>query len=243
MRRAIFSDVHSNLEAYEAVLAALKTENIDKYYCAGDIVGYGAEPSACINITKELNPAIVAGNHDWGAVGLANLNNFTENAKAAVLWTAGALTQEDKTYLSALKPVDRNDFMIVHGSPNRPEEFEYILGPHEAYAAFLAMQENQTQICFIGHTHVAGVFAEERGYITYNSWPETKLSEHKKYIINVGSVGQPRDNDPHAAYCIYDTEKKMIEIKRVIYDIKKAQEKIIKAGLPRILAERLSVGR
>ena len=131
---------------------------------------------------------------------------------------------------------------MVHASLNRPEEFEYILGLGAANTAFSLMARGDT--CFVGHSHVAGVFAEDKnGRGVYDSWPQVKLEKGSKYIINVGSVGQPRDNDPRAAYCIYDTEKQLVEIKRVKYDIKKARDKIIKAGLPRILAERLGLGK
>lgn len=244
MRYAIFSDIHSNLEAYEEVLKAFLKEKVDGYYCGGDIVGYGADPSACIDKTRELNPYIVAGNHDWGAVGLTDIDNFTENAKNAILWTQDVLTGSDKEYLKNLELLYKKDFIMVHGSLNKPEEFEYIFGLSEAYNTFLRMNEQNISLCFVGHSHVVGVFVEDReGNIGYNSWPEIKLEEQKRYIVNVGSVGQPRDIDPRAAYCIYDTEKKIIEIKRVRYDIEKAKAKIIKAGLPRILAERLSLGR
>ncbi len=224
------------------VLGALKNDHPDGYYCAGDIVGYGADPAACIQKTQELNPHIIAGNHDWGAVALADVENFSKNAKEAILWTTDALSGPQKGYLKVLQLLWKNDFMMVHGSPDQPEEFEYILGLSAAYKAFLAMDNED--ICFIGHSHVAGVFVKDSfGQINYNSWPQVKLETGNKYIINVGSVGQPRDNDPRAAYCIYDTEKQMVEIKRVSYDIKQAQAKIIKAGLPRILAERLALGK
>lgn len=244
MRYAVFSDIHSNLEAYEAVLADCSKEKLDKYFCGGDIVGYGADPHACIAKTRGLNTVTVAGNHDWAAAGLTDLNNFNPNAKAAVLWTAQALDKEEKGYLKGLKVLHRDDFTMVHGSPNRPEDFEYIFGLNHAYSAFLRMREEDAHICFVGHTHAAGIFVEDqKGYITYDSWPEARLEDNRRYIINTGSVGQPRDSDPRAAYCMYDTIAKVVHIKRVKYDVEAAQQKIIKAGLPRILAERLSLGK
>ncbi len=244
MRYAVFSDIHSNLEAYEAALAEISKEKPDKYFCGGDIVGYGADPHACIAKTRELSAVTVAGNHDWAAAGAADLNNFNPNAKAAVLWTAQALGREEKEYLKGLGIMYKDDFTMVHGSPNRPEGFEYIFGLNHAYSAFLRMQEEGIRICFVGHTHAAGIFVEDQaGYITYNSWPETRLEDNKRYIINTGSIGQPRDSDPRAAYCIYDTTEKTVHIKRIKYDVETAQQKIIKAGLPRILAERLSLGK
>lgn len=242
MRYAIFSDIHSNLEAYEAVLKAIEGEKVGKYCCVGDIVGYGADPSACIDKTRQLNPCIVAGNHDWGAVGSTDITYFTQNAKEAVIWTGGVLTQTDKEYLKNLEVLYKKDFIMVHGSLNKPERFEYMLGLSEAYVTFSLMDKED--MCFVGHSHVAGIFVRDaKGDISYNSWPQVKVEKGNKYIVNVGSVGQPRDCDPRAAYCVYDTENGMIEIKRLQYDIKRAQEKIIKANLPRILAERLSIGR
>lgn len=244
MRYAVFSDIHSNLEAYETVLAEISKENPDKYYCGGDIVGYGADPAKCIAKTRALGAVTVAGNHDWAAAGEIGLNNFNINAKAAVLWTAQALDKEEKEYLKGLKIMHKDDFTMVHGSPNRPEDFEYIFGLNHAYTAFLKMREEGARICFVGHTHAAGVFVEDReGYIVYNSWPEVKLEDDKRYIINTGSVGQPRDGDPRAVYCIYDAAQKIVRIKRVKYDVEAAAQKIIKAGLPRILADRLALGK
>ena len=244
MRYAVFSDIHSNLEAYEAVLADCSKEKPDRYYCGGDIVGYGADPHACIAKTMALNTVTVAGNHDWAAAGATGLDNFNVNTKAAVLWTAQTLGREEKEYLKGLEIIRKDDFTMVHGSPNRPEDFEYIFGLNHAYSAFLRMQEEDIRICFVGHTHAAGIFIEdEEGCIVYNSWPEVRLEDNKRYIINTGSVGQPRDNDPAAAYCIYDTAEKIVRIKRVKYDVESAQQKIIRAGLPRIMAERLSLGK
>jgi predicted phosphodiesterase len=244
MRYAVFSDIHSNLEAYEAVLADCSGEKPDKYFCGGDIIGYGADPSECIARTRALGAVAVAGNHDWAAVGVISTDDFTAHARAAVLWTAQALGGGDKEYLKSLPILHKDAFAMVHGSPNRPEEFEYIFGLNHAYSAFLKMQEDNMRICFVGHTHAAGVFVEDgEGYITYNSWPEVKLQDGNRYIINTGSVGQPRDNNPDAAYCIYDDDKKIVRIKRVRYEVEAAQKKIIKAGLPRLLAERLALGK
>lgn len=243
MKYVIFSDIHSNLEAYEAVLEEIAREKPDACYCCGDIVGYGADPAACINRTRQINPYIVAGNHDWGSVGLADIANFASNAKAAVLWTAGILGEEEKKYLKTLGLTRRNGFLVVHGSPNRPEEFNYIFGLNDAYPAFLKMQEDHCRICFIGHTHAPGILLEDMGHILFHPWPSVTLQSGKKYIINVGSVGQPRDGDPRASYCIYDTDSETVEIKRVGYDVKKAQDKMTKAGLPQFLAERLSLGK
>lgn len=243
MRYAIFGDVHSNIEAYETVLEAIRNDNVAFYYCTGDIVGYGANPVECINRTKNINPVRVAGNHDWGAAGLLDINDFTANARAALLWTINAISEADKKYLGFAELVYDNELILVHSSPNRPEEFTYIFGLNEVHGAFRQMQELKASLCFTGHTHAAGIFVEDRGHISYNSWPKINILPDKRYIVNVGSVGQPRDTDPRASYCIYDSELKQIEIKRVRYDIEKAQAKIIEAGLPRVLADRLGLGK
>ncbi len=242
MRYAIFSDIHSNLEAFEAVLGAIGHDNVDEFCCAGDIVGYGADPAKCIEKTRLINPQIVAGNNDWGSAGLIDMQDFSQNAREAIKWTIGAISDADKNYLKNLRLARKEEFALVHGSLNRPEEFEYILSLAAAYTTFMLMED--LKICFVGHSHVAGVFERNAsGHIEYHSLPEIKLKTGSKYIINAGSVGQPRDNDPRAAYCIYDSGANTINIKRVEYDIKTAQDKIIKAGLPRILAERLSLGK
>jgi len=244
MKYAVFSDIHSNLEAYEAVLAEISGEGVKGYYCCGDIVGYGADPVECIKKTFQINPETVAGNHDWGAVGLTDIENFSPHAKSAVTWTGEALGEEEKEYLKALRLLKKNDFLLVHGSPRRPEEFDYIFGLNQAYGAFLQMEEDDIGLCFAGHTHAAGVFIKEaNGGMFYNSSPEVTVEDGKKYIVNVGSIGQPRDGDPRAAYCIYDAGRKLIQIKRVRYDIEKAKDKIINAGLPRVLGERLVLGK
>jgi len=242
MKVALFSDMHANREAYEAVLAAIAKEGIDQWYCAGDIVGYGADPVACIDKTRALPARTVAGNHDWGAAGAADIGRFNRYAKEALLWTAGVLDDGAREYLRALPLVEKREFLLVHGSLSRPEDFEYIVDFQAAQSTFLLMKEER--VCFVGHTHVAGVFIDDGGgQIEYNPWPEVTLEDGKRYIVNIGSVGQPRDNDPRAAYCLYDIGRKNIQIKRVRYDVRRAQEKIRKAGLPQMLAQRLETGR
>jgi len=241
VRYGIFSDIHSNLEAFDEVIKAYKEEKIDRYLCVGDIVGYAANPKECIEKAKELNAQVVAGNHDWAAVGLTDTNFFRLVAKQAVLWTAGQLSDEGKNFLKSLKLTYENqDLEMVHGTLNEPEGFHYLLDSFLAQETFNLMKKN---ICFIGHSHVMGVFVEEKQGISYLTEPRIKIEENKKYIFNVGSVGQPRDRDNRAGYCIFDTEKKEAYLKRIDYDIKKAQEKIINAGLPGYLAKRLALGQ
>jgi len=242
MRYAIFSDVHSNLEAWEAVLGAYKKEAIDCYICAGDIVGYATNPHECIRIIKEISHISVAGNHDWASVGLFSLDYLNSLAKKAVIWTKERLTDEEKDYLSSLKPVFMNDDLaLVHGSLNSPEEFLYITDVKSAEECFRFLRN---QVCFVGHLHISGVFIKDKmGRIFYKQFSYLKIEKENKYIINVGSVGQPRDGNRQACYCIYDTAKNEVWIKRIDYDIKSAYNKIIEAGLPLFLAQRLYLGR
>jgi len=241
MKYAVFSDMHGNLEAYQAVLSALEREDIHKYYCVGDIVGYGADPSVCIDITKRLNPVIVCGNHDWAAAGLTSAENFNPYAKKAVLWTASVLTDEEKDNLRSLKlTYEDEDATLVHGTLMEPEDFGYVFDSETAYNMMNLMK---TQVSFIGHSHSPVVFTLYKDKIEYTADPVFKVQEGRKYLVNVGSVGQPRDGDSRAAFCIWDRAARLIEIRRVEYDIGKAQKKILDAGLPGILAERLGEGR
>lgn len=241
MRYGIFSDIHSNLEALGVVLEAYAKENIDKYICLGDIVGYAVDYAVCIQKVKELGAIVIAGNHDWAAVELVSLEYFNPVAKEAIAWTKDKLSAEDKDFLAPLELVKEiDDFQIVHGTLDKPQDFNYMTDSYIATKTFDLMRKN---ICFIGHTHIPGVFIENDEYVTYSSRPDYKLDDNKKYIINVGSVGQPRDGNPDSSYCIFDTDINEIQIKRISYDIPKTQNKIIKAGLPLFLAQRLSQGR
>jgi diadenosine tetraphosphatase ApaH/serine/threonine PP2A family protein phosphatase len=241
MRYAIFSDVHSNLEAFTSVIDAMEGDKAEEYICAGDIVGYGADPCPCIESTKRLTGNVICGNHDWASAGVFDVSYFNEHAKKAVVWTAHVLSGPEKRYLKDLDLVyEAKDFVAVHGSLNEPEKFNYILDLYSAKQTFRLMRK---RICFIGHSHFPAIFTKSGGDIACIGAVSVELDTDASYIVNVGSVGQPRDGDPRASYVIYDTDKNTIEIKRVSYDVKKAQEKILGAGLPSFLAERLSVGR
>jgi len=241
MRYGIFSDVHGNLEAFEAVNSALSKESVDQHVFAGDIVGYGADPAKCIGMIEALSPIAVAGNHDWAVGGLFDPVKLNEAAREAVLWTEAVLSWEDMGYLKSLELVfEKDDFTVVHGSLRSPADFGYIFNERDAAPSFKLMRAS---LCFIGHTHVPGVFQlSGSGPVKQRKEHKIKISPGNKYIVNVGSVGQPRDGDPRASYAIYDDEALTVEIKRVEYDVKKAQEKLLEAGLPYTLAYRLSVG-
>jgi len=241
MRYGIFSDIHANLEAFAAVLEALAAENIDQYICGGDIVGYGADPSRCIALVNKLNPLIVCGNHDHAACGMLDMSYFNPYARDAALWTQEKLSEEEKAFLGSLQYVHEDRaYTMVHGSLDSPKSFCYILNGEDAYKTIDRMKG---ALCFVGHTHVPGVFRLDEHKLSYSEKGSISIEPGMKYVVNVGSVGQPRDGDKRAAYACYDDETQTVEIKRVPYDIKKAQRKIIGAKLPLVLAERLSAGK
>jgi diadenosine tetraphosphatase ApaH/serine/threonine PP2A family protein phosphatase len=240
MRYAVFADIHSNLEAWGTVLEALKKENVDKFVCVGDIVGYGADPRECIDLLGPLDVITVAGNHDWASIGKLDITYFNIYARQAVLWTMKNLRITDKDYLGSLELVQSEDnFTLVHGSLDRPEEFRYILHIESAKPSFRLLEKT---VLFIAHSHVPFVLSIKGEKEKYLAPGLLNLLKEERYIINVGSVGQPRDGDPRACYVIYDTERDIVEFKRIEYDIITAQRKIVEAGLPGVLAERLAVG-
>ena len=240
MRYGIFSDVHSNLEALEAVIAAYEQESIDLFLCVGDIVGYAANPMECIEKVNSLVRITVAGNHDWAAVDLFPVDYFNPSARQAIAWTRDVLTAQHKQYLESLKLTYTNeDLTLVHGTLYNPEEFNYM---SDDYSVEESLGLLKTPVCFVGHSHVPGIFiADTEGELAFQH-DACVLKAENKYIINVGSVGQPRDGDPRAAYCVFDTEKNEIHIKRVVYDMKRARQKILDAGLSESLGDRLLVG-
>jgi predicted phosphodiesterase len=242
MRYAILSDIHANLEGLTQVLSALREDSIDSYYCLGDIVGYGANPNECIDEIRNVSPVFLAGNHDCAAAGLLPLDYFNTYAQEAMAWTQGVLTEENKDFLKSLELVFKDEQMtMVHGTLNDPGDFNYMFNSGIARETFDCMQ---TDVCFVGHTHVAGVFvqdAERRVY--FNARRLISIERGKRYIINAGSVGQPRDYDPKAAYCVFDTDRMTVEIKRSAYDVAGARRKILDIGLSRFLADRIIAGR
>ncbi|HAH21119.1 MAG: hypothetical protein A2Y00_00485 [Omnitrophica WOR_2 bacterium GWF2_43_52] len=241
MRYAIFSDIHSNLEAFSAVLDALKQECIERYFCIGDIVGYATNPSECILMVKDLAPVIVAGNHDYGACGKLDLEYFVPRAKEALQWTQGILVKEEFDFLCRLPLVhSEENFVLAHGTLDAPQEFYYLNHFEEADRSFAVLEK---QVCFVGHTHRPGVFVERDGEIFHKALGVLELEAHKRYIVNVGSVGQPRDGDPRACFVVYDADAKTIEVKRVEYNFSLTQKKILKSGLPESLALRLAQGK
>ncbi len=240
MRFAIFSDLHANLEATTAVIQDAHAKNCTQFVCLGDLVGYNANPRECIEIVRALDCPIVKGNHDEQASLRESSREFNELAEHAISWTRAQLTDEDKQLLAGLRLTRQvRDFTIVHATLDTPAEWGYVFNNLDALASFTYQH---TPVCFFGHTHVAGAFVRGENVRRVKT-EQLVIESGKKYFINTGSVGQPRDGDPRAAYCIYDTEMKVVEQRRLKYDLPAAQRKIIQAGLPRLLAERLELGR
>ncbi|MFH1622104.1 MAG: metallophosphoesterase family protein [Candidatus Omnitrophota bacterium] len=242
MRYAIFSDIHSNLEALENVLAAYDKEGVDKYLCVGDIVGYGANPKECIQIIRDRSIITVAGNHDWAIGGKFSIHYFNPYAREAIFWTEEQLDKTEWEYLNSLELVyQEEDFCLVHGSLTKPEYFEYLFELSDTRDSFEAMRTN---LCFVGHTHSPITFTKDSSdRINFTKEQNIKVEDNKKYVINVGSVGQPRDGDSRGCFCIYDSKERTIQIKRFEYDIKAAQSKILNVKLPSLLATRLGLGQ
>lgn len=239
-RVGIFSDIHSNLHALEAVLTALEQEKVDHLICCGDVVGYGAFPNECCELLKQKNCPVIAGNHDHAVLGLTDISYFNDVAKKAVLWTRENLTEENDKYLRSIPlTYTADDMFFVHSSPDSPEEWNYILTMGEARVNFNFFTE---KFCFIGHSHQPFIIVNYKGDLSCPETPEINIMENRRYLVNVGSVGQPRDRNPNSCYVIVDFEKNTLEIKRIPYNVRAAQDAIIEKGLSRELAERLAYG-
>ena len=241
MRYGLIADIHANLEALDAVLVSAAKEDLDAYLCIGDIVGYGANPKECVEMVRALKPkALIAGNHDWGTLGLLDLDYFNKEARDAIVWTRGAIGKSETDYLRNFELVWSNDnATLVHGSLDEPQEFRYIFDTKDADKTF---RLSKTVLCFVGHSHIAGIFYCDGKVYGKVKGTKVRIGSGKKYIVNIGSVGQPRDGDSRASYAIYDEDGGDVEIKRVSYDVAEAQRKILKAGLPIWLASRLAEG-
>ena len=240
MVHAIVSDIHGNLEALEAVLADLERHRPASIQCLGDFVGYGASPNECIARLRPIIEHAVVGNHDLAACGKLKLTYFNHNAALAARWTEAALTPEHRDYLRALPfSVRWLDTLLVHASPAQPEDWHYVLSPAEAEEEMTAYEE---AVCFIGHSHYPGTFDRQGKHVRYTRASEVRVEKGHRYLVNVGSVGQPRDGDPRAAYLLYDDLERVLTHVRIEYDIAGAMKRITDAGLPRFLAERLQWG-
>jgi diadenosine tetraphosphatase ApaH/serine/threonine PP2A family protein phosphatase len=237
---AILTDIHGNLEALEAVLADLDRFRPASMVCLGDFVGYGASPNECIESLRPRLEEAVIGNHDLAAVGKLALRGFHNDAAAAARWTDLALTPENRAYLESL-PFTRawRGTRLTHGAPSEPAEWRYVLSSRDAMAEFEAFEE---RVCFIGHSHFPCAFDRDPRELRFRRDDEIAIEPGHRYLVTVGSVGQPRDGDPRAGYALYDERAGLIRQVRVGYDVDGAMRRIRAAGLPAFLAERLQWG-
>lgn len=243
MRYAILSDIHANLEALHAVLARIAELGADRVVCLGDLVGYNADPNECIDIVRRDVITCIMGNHDAVACGLEDPGSFNPAAKESVLWTRKRLTHENRSYLRGFpRELPIGDFFICHGSIH--DTNRYILNDDDVRDNFLLMEDlpDRPRVCFFGHTHRRDVHHTRGDALAQERADSILIDGKKRYLINPGAVGQPRDGDPRAAFLIYDVKARNVIFYRTEYDIAACQAKIIRAGLPQRLAERLSFG-
>ena len=230
MKIGLISDIHGNLEALTAALQSLEKRNVDRLYCLGDMVGYGANPRECLELVREKAEIMLLGNHDAAAAGIESLEHFNPYAREAAIWTQRILSAEQRHFLAGLPYEEiRGEMHLVHSAPAHPEEWDYIFSALDAYCQFASAQARD---CFVGHSHVPGEYWEGAG--------EGRLDRR---IINIGSVGQPRDRDSRLCYVLYDEGSREVQFVREEYDIEAASRKILEAGLPPFLAQRLLVGQ
>ena len=245
MRIGIFSDVHANLEALQAVLSAYQTVQIDRYVCLGDIVGYGANPNECCDIVRSLTDLVVLGNHDAACAGRMSTEWFNSAARAAVEAHQQMLNTAHLSWLAQLPyRIELDDMLFCHGSPYRQEEFPYILDETDVELIVQHVADRRP-LTFVGHTHrgTAFIFREQPALRIWEDMHQRiQISPDTHYIFNVGSVGQPRDGDWRPAYAIFDTAARTFELQRTAYDVDTASEKIAHLGFPATLSERLFLG-
>jgi len=242
MRIGIFSDVHANIEALTAVLDAFKSERIDKYVCIGDVVGYGASPNECCDLVRKTTAFTILGNHDAAVAGRMDYSYYYDAARQALDLHARQLKSENMEWLKTL-PYEMRDGEVTfcHGSPINLEEFEYIFSVEQAQRC-LEIWDDLAMVTFIGHSHLCKSFALTRDEVYEVVATKFTIRPEHRYIISVGSVGQPRDYDNRASYTIYDSDEKTFEFKRVSYDIDAAAQKIFAADLERNFGNRLFLG-
>ena len=241
MRIAYISDVHANLEALEAVFRDIDKQTVRNIYFMGDVVGYGANPNECAEMIKNNCDLSIAGNHDHAALGITDISVFNERAAEAIMWTFEVMNEATSSYLEKqpfTREIESQGVFLAHGSPYDPEDWLYVLTMEDVERS---LEAQDSRICLVGHSHRP--FVAERTadgeLMIHPMW--VSLTEGSRYIMNVGSVGQPRDRDPRSSYMIIDDE--MAELVRVEYDIATAQKKILDAELPEQLARRLALGR
>ena len=247
MRYLVLSDIHANLQALDAVLAAAKAIPHDHLLVLGDLVGYGADPNAVVQRVQELSPhALIRGNHDKVGAGIESSEGFNTVARSAIRWTYEALTPQNRDWLAALPtgPVLVDDLVqICHGTPF--DEDAYVFDDLDALRALNAAER---PLCLFGHTHVQIGYALQGDQFTLSTLDESRpldiqLGDDTRHLLNPGSVGQPRDGDPRAGFAVVDSQRRTATLYRIIYPVKEAQTRILEEGLPEVLAQRLALGR
>ncbi len=241
MKYGLISDIHANLEALTSVLSDLEKQRVDSIHCLGDVIGYGADPEACLKLIQQTCDTKLLGNHEYAALGLQSVEQFNEAAKAAAEWTQQTLN-EDAVAIMADFDLDRalDDMYLVHASPFEPNRWHYVFAAEDAIRGFGQMKQD---LGFFGHSHIPMILRERPDTLPHVRAGHTFAADPEgRYLINVGSVGQPRDNDPRACYVVYESDERDIEFHRVEYDIAAAQRKMSKASLPETLISRLSAG-
>ena len=240
MKYAIIADIHATLESLQVVLEDTRSQKCTHYVCLGDVVGYNANPKECLDIVRDAAMPCVKGNHDEYCSTETNLEGFNPHAAEAIQWTRQQLTEGDRQWLKELKYIRLvASFQVVHATLDGPQRWGYVFDRLAAAASFTYQN---TAVCFFGHTHVPVAFIRD-SMVRGGTYSKFKIEPGRKYFINVGSVGQPRDGNPKAAYAIYDVNEGLVELRRLDYDIQGAQAKIMAAGLPPRLAERLALGK
>jgi len=250
MRYAIFSDVHANLEAFRSILNFSRNKNIDQYICAGDLVGYGPDPDDCIMLFKSLEKKyLVAGNHEYHVI-YSDYSGLNPLASRAIQFTINKLSKDDKDWMYSTSNWTQqieNKAIVAHGSSYRPEDFIYLShSPSARKMNYELLEKSGYQILFVGHTHSPALMEKIGQCILTESIKddetEIEIKNDQIYMIDIGSVGQPRDNNNKSSFAIYDSEKNVVTIHRIEYDIEITAEKIIKSGLPEALAKRIRAG-
>ncbi len=240
MRYAVISDVHGNIEALQAVLEDIKNKKIENILFLGDAVGYGPDPEECVKTLFYSCQILLAGNHDWAVLDLTDIDYFNPHAKAAILWTKENLSEEALSMLRRFeisREVENKKIFLVHSTPKNPTEWNYLLTLWDAEINFHYFDN---PICLIGHSHYPFIIERLPSGEMITHREKAKLDSSKRYIINVGSVGQPRDGDPRACYSVID--EWWVRFYRVEYDVKKTQKKMKAYGLPQSLIKRLQHG-
>ena len=238
---AILGDIHANIDALEVVLEDCRSQGVTDFLCTGDVVGYNACPCECLKIVRDLGCPVVMGNHDHYVSSRQNLDDFNPHAAAVIEWTRQQLTDEEIAFLRSL-PFTHTamGISLVHATMDNPADFGYVFDHLQAESHFF---HQTAPLCFHGHTHCPMIYEKQMSAVYRIDPQDIKLPIGRKYFINVGSVGQPRDGDPRASYVLYEPKTRTLRFRRLEYDIASAQEKVRAAGLPARLADRLAFGQ